>query len=101
MEITEDIDPESIHPWQEIDVAYPFQEAAWQNEETAHILAVEQEQGPHSDVMGYDVLLLPPDHDENPEILAEIETGLADASRAIHEAEALMVTGTVMDHADQ
>lgn len=100
---TIEIDAESVEPWYEIEPEYQmFQHRAWEHPETAHQLTVEDEPGPHGNRRpDFQVLLLEHNPDGTDELVAELETGLNSISSAAREAEALMVTNSVYDEANQ
>jgi hypothetical protein len=100
MSVSDRADPELLGPWHEIDVQYDFfQEWAFQHEETANVVSVEQEMGPFDNgLMRYQIVLLPPDYQEGEpgvEPLNTVEDGFNTKEEALHEAEALMATGVI------
>lgn len=102
MDLEKPIDDEMLEPWHEIEPPYPdFQIEMWQNAETAHRLVVRRRQGPDvSKTNQYEIALLPFEDEEDQTEIAIIEDGFSDWARAVHEAEALMVTDTVEDNAE-
>lgn len=97
----EGIDTELLHPWEPVEADFPmFQEAVWQNLETAQKLAVEMEAGPYDSGERWQISLLE-EGGESDVLIGTVEDGFNEPDEAIHEAKALMAVNEVEQYVDE
>jgi hypothetical protein len=92
---------EEMHPddapgdWFRIDTQYDFQKAAYRNPASGNVLVVEEKEEPwHADIEDPDVnvLVLPPDFEEQPDPLREVASK-KEPSEAMRAAIGFMESG--------